>query len=79
MKKPVSVMDNEIHKILLNFEIQMYPLMSARRPDQVIVLNKRKRTCRIVDIAVRADHRVKLKDREKKDSYHDLMIRIEKN
>ena len=30
------------------------------------------RTCRIVDFAVPADHRVKLKETEKKDKYRDL-------
>ena len=30
------------------------------------------RTCRIVDFAVSADHRVKLKENEKKDKYLDL-------
>ena len=33
---------------------------------------KRKRTCRIVDFAVPVDHRVKLKECEKKDKYLDL-------
>ena len=46
---PESVRENETQKILYDFEIKMYHLISARRPDPVIV-NKRKRTCRIVDI-----------------------------
>ena len=33
---------------------------------------KRKRTCKVVDFAVPADHRVKLKESEKKDKYPDL-------
>ena len=40
-------------------------LISARRPDLVIINNKKKRTCRIVDFAVSADHRIKLKECEK--------------
>ena len=32
----------------------------------------KKRTCRIVDIAVPANHRVKLKESEKRDKYVDL-------
>ena len=39
-------------------------LISARRPDLVIISNK-ERTCRIVGFVVPADHRVKLKEREK--------------
>ena len=33
---------------------------------------KKKRTCRIVDFAVSADHRIKLKESEKKDTYLEL-------
>ena len=43
-------------------------LISARQPDLVIVNNK-KRTSRIVDFAVPPDHRVKLKENKKKDKY----------
>ena len=45
MYNPESVLENEMHKILWDFEIQMDHLISAWRPDQVIV-NKKKRTCR---------------------------------
>ena len=34
--------------------------------------NKKKRTCRMVDFAVLADHRVKLKESEEKNKYIDL-------
>ena len=46
-------------------------LISARRPD-LIIINKKKKICKIVDFAVPADHRINLKEREKKDKYHDL-------
>ena len=36
------------------------------------------RTCKIVDIAVPADHRIKLKDCEKKDKYLDLARELKK-
>ena len=51
--------------------------MSARRPDLIIV-NKKKRTYRIVDFAVPDDHRVKLKESEKKDKYLDLARELKK-
>ncbi len=38
----------------------------ARRPD-LIIINKRKRICKIVDFAVPVDHRINLKVSEKKD------------
>ena len=71
MHNPESILENEIHKILWPFKIQMDHQISAKRPDQVIVYNK-KRTCQIVDFAIPADHRVKLKKSEKSDKYLDL-------
>ena len=46
-------------------------IILARRTD-VIIDNKKGRNCRSVDFAVLAKHRVKLKQREKKDKYLDL-------
>ena len=41
-------------------------LISARTPDLIITTKKkRKRICKIVDFAVPADHRIKLKECEK--------------
>ena len=56
-----SVLDNETHNVLRDFEIQTDHLISARRTDLVII-NKKKRKVRIADLAVPADHRVKLKE-----------------
>ena len=36
------------------------------------------RICKIVDFAVPADHRIKLKECEKKDKYHDLARELKK-
>ena len=71
MHNPESVLEHETHKLLWDFDTQTYHLISARRPDQVII-NKKKRTCQIVDFAVPADGRVILKESEKKDKYLDL-------
>ena len=38
--------------------------IEARRPDLIIV-DKEKNTCKIVDFAIPADHRVEMKEREK--------------
>ena len=35
--------------------------------------------CKIVDFAVPADHRIKLKECEKRDKYHDLARELKKN
>ena len=64
MHNPKSVREKETQKLLWDFEIQTDHLISARRPGQIII-NKKGRTCRIVNFAVPADHRVKLKEWEK--------------
>ena len=44
----------------------------ARRLHLIIINNKKRELCKIVDFAVPADHRVKLKESEKKDKHLDL-------
>ena len=39
---------------------------------------KKKRICRIVNFAVSVDHRVKLKENEKKDKYFDFARELKK-
>ena len=53
MHNLTSVLENETHKRLWEFDIQTDHLISARLPDLII---KKKRTCRIVVFTVRADH-----------------------
>ena len=71
MHNPESVLENEMHNLLWDFEIQTDHLISTRRPDQVIVnkkkqkkktKKKRERTCRVLEFAVSADHKVKSKE-----------------
>ena len=71
MHNPAPILKNNTHKLLRDFDIHMDHLISARRADLKII-NKKKRTCKIVDFAVPADHRIKLKGCEKKDNYLDL-------
>ena len=73
----VSVLENNTHKLLYNFNIHTDHRISARRPD-LIIINKKKRTCKIVDFAVPADHRIKLKECEMKDKYLDLARELKK-
>ena len=60
--------------------VQTDHLISARRPDLIIINNnnKKKKTCKIVDFDVPADHRVKLKESEKKDKSLDLTRELKK-
>ena len=64
MHNPESVLENATHKILRGFVIEVDQLNLAWRPDLVIV-NKKKKSCRIVYFAVLVDHKVKLKESEK--------------
>ena len=66
MHNPTFVLENDTHKLLWDFDIQTDHLISARRPDLIRINNKKKRTYKIVDFTVPADHRVKLKESEKK-------------
>ena len=77
MNNPAPVLENAMHQLLWNFNIQTDHLIPARRPD-LIIINKTKRTCKIVDIAVPADQRIKLKECEKKDKYLDLARELKK-
>ena len=72
MHNPSSVLENDTHKLLWDFDVQMDHLISARQLDLIIINKKKKRTCKIVDFVVSADHRVKLKESEKKDKYLKL-------
>ena len=54
MHKSEAVLKNEAHKILRDFEIQTNHLILARRTDLVLI-NEKKRTCRLMDFAVPAD------------------------
>ena len=70
MYNPESVLENETHKILWNFEIQTDHVVSARQPDLVRVKKKKKKkakkwTSGIVNFSVPADHRVGIKEKRK--------------
>ena len=71
MLNPESILKNDTQKPLKNFEIKTYHLIPATRPD-LVIFNKRKETCQMVDFAVPAKHRLKLKEDEKINRYLDL-------
>ena len=78
MHNPAPVLENATHKLQWDFNIQMDHLIPARKPDLIIIINQKKRTCKIVYFAVPADHRIKLKECEKKDKYLDLTRELKK-
>ena len=75
---PVSILENDTHKLLWDLNIQTDYLIPTRRPDLIIIKKKKKRICKIVDFAVPADHRINLKEVEKKDKYLDLARKLKK-
>ena len=79
MHNPAPVLQNDTHKLLWDFDIQTDDLISTRRPD-LIIINKRKKKkiWIIVDFAVPTDHRIKLKECEKRDKYLDLARELKK-
>ena len=79
MHNPVPVLENDTHKLRWDFDIQTNHLILARRPDLIIINKKiKKRTSKIVDFAVPAEHRIKLKECEKKNKYLDLARKSKK-
>ena len=65
------------NKLLWDFSIQTDHLIPARRLD-LIIINKKKGIYKTVDFAVPADHRINLKEYEKKDKYLDLARELKK-
>ena len=72
MHNPASILENDTHKLLLDFDIHTDHLISARRPE-LIIINKKKR-----ELSKLSDHRIKLKECEKKDKYLDLASELKK-
>ena len=78
MHNPAPVLENDSHKLVWDFNIQTDLPIPARRPDLIKIYKKQKRICKIVDFAVPADHRINLKESEKKDKYLDLARELKK-
>ena len=81
MHNPAPILENNTHKLQCDFDIQTDHRISTRRPDLIIIRKKKrkkKRNCKIVDFAVLADHRIKLKECEKKDKYLNLARELKK-
>ena len=58
-------------KILKDFEIQTDHLILARTPD-LMLSNKKKRTCRLIDFAVQENHKLWIKEKDNINKYLDL-------
>ena len=65
----------DTHKLLWDFDIHTDHLISLRRPD-LIIINKKREFAKLLILL--ADHRMKLKECEKKDKYLDLAREVKK-
>ena len=75
--EPESVLENEDYKILWDFSIQTDHVIEARRPDLVVV-DKKKRSCKIIDFAVPGDSRIEEKEKDKIEKYQELARELQK-
>ena len=78
MHNPAPVLENDTHKLLWDFDIHTNHLILARIPDLIVINNnnnKKERIWNLIDYAVLADHRIKLKESEKKDSLARELIK----
>ena len=60
-----------------DFSIQTDHLIEARRPDLVAV-DKKDRSCKIIDFAVPGDSRIEEKEKDKKEKYQGLGRELQK-
>ena len=75
--QPETVTENDSCKLLLDFSIQTDHVIQARRPD-VILIDKGKKECKIIDFAIPYDSRVNAKEMEKIEKYQDLAREVQK-
>ena len=73
LHNPAPDLECDRHNLLWDFNIQTDHIISARTPDLVInKKKKKKKICKMVGFAVPGDHRIKLKECERRDKYLDL-------
>ena len=75
--EPETTMENDVCTILWDFNIQTDHVIQARRPD-LVIKDKLKNECLIVDFAIPYDSRVETKEFEKLEKYQDLARELKK-
>ena len=74
--KPDLVLENGECKILWDFAIQTDKEIEHKSPD-LVVIDKKKRKCKIIDIAVPGDQNIKVKELEIITKYQDLRLQLQ--
>ena len=75
--EPLSVLENEDYKTLQDFSIQTDHVIQARRPD-LVVADKKERSCKIIDFAVPGDSMIEEKENDQIEKYQDLERELQK-
>ena len=75
--EPERFLDNEDYKILWDFSIQTDHVIEARTPDSTVV-EKKERSCKIIDFAVPGDSKIEEKEKDKIEKYQDLGKELQK-
>ena len=75
--KPKSVQENESHKILWNFKIQINHPIPVRKSD-LVLKNKKKIASHLVDFDVPVEHKGTVKECETQDKCLDLSRELKK-
>ena len=70
---PQCISENSHVKLLWDFNVYTYHVLSARCPD-IVVMNKEEASAEIIDVTVPADCNVTSKEAEKVEMYRDLSI-----
>ena len=80
MHNPAAVLENDTHRLLRGFwHTNRSPNLGQKtRPYSNQQKRKKKTTCKTVDFAVPADHRIKLNESETKHKYLDLARELKK-
>ena len=72
-----SVYENYEYKILWDFNIQTDKVTEHRRP-YIVCINKLKKECQIIDLAIPCDQNIAIKKQKKIDKYQDFRIDLQK-
>ena len=70
MDDPADVLENDIRNLQWDFDIQTNQMILVRRPDLIIINQKKKKKEKFAKFLTL--QRIKLKECEKKDKYFDL-------
>ena len=75
---PDSVLEYEDYKLLWDFSVRTDHVIGARRPD-LLIIDKRDKSCQIIDVAIPEDNGVRAwKEDKKVEKYQDLARKVRK-